>query len=154
MPSQAQPQAMPFLNFRLDAVVCLEPAGLGPSTVITAGDSFTLRTELGFDGLFVPLLVGDTFNVFHHVQRVEDGAAFVLPLAGATFAVPAPPASAHIAVPSGPYSTGSAGSGANLEIPAGFAAGTYRVLTHVHAVAAGIAPIVAAFHDGLIIMVT
>ncbi len=151
MPGQAQPDAMPFLRFRLDAVVCVEPAGLGPSSVITAGNTFTLRTELGFDGLFVALLGGDTFNVFHHVQNVETGATSVLPLAGGTFTVPPPGAAAHIAVVCGPYTTGAGG---NLPIPAGFAAGTYRILTHVHAVSGAIAPIVAAFHDGLIVMVT
>jgi hypothetical protein len=60
---------------------------------------------------------------------------------------------AHITVISGPYTTGATGSGAILEIPAGSAAGTFRVTTHVHAVAPGIRPLVAAVHDGLLIEV-
>jgi len=154
MPGQAQPDAMPLLRFRLDAVVCVEPAGLGPSSVITAGNTFTLRTELGFDGLFVGLLAGQQFVVRHHVQRIEDGLVKTLPLAGGQFTVPGTGA-AHIPVIAGPYTTGPNGSGADLEIPPPpQAGGTYRVTTHVHALNVAVRPIVAAFHDGPIVMVT
>ena len=48
--------------------------------------------------------------------------------------------------------TGDSGSGANLEVPAGFDAGTWRVLTHVHSTVP--ARQFAAFDDNLVIEVT
>jgi hypothetical protein len=108
-----------------------------------------MRLDVGFDGMFAALLVGDTFYVNYHVQRVEDSLSFIL--GGGTFAVPAAPN--HIVVSSGPYTTGPAGSGANFEIPPGFASGTFRILTHIHASNAAIRPIVSAFYDGLVVEV-
>ncbi|MEK7325713.1 MAG: hypothetical protein AAB217_10710 [Chloroflexota bacterium] len=161
---QAQPDAMPLLKFAMEGVDCNEAGAfvLGPTNVIAAGNTFTLKTELSFDGGLVPLLVGPPgaqFNVFHHVQNIETGASFALPQSpapiGFTVGVNSPGATAqnprHITVISGPYTTGGPGSGANLTIPAGSAAGTFRITTHVHAVASGIRPIVAAFADGLTI---
>ena len=163
----AQPDAMPFLKFELEGVQCNEAGAfvLGPSNVISRGNSFTLKTELSFDGGLVPLLVGPPgaeFNVSHHVQNIETGATFQLPVlpapTGFTVGVSNPPNSlaanpGHITVTSGPYTTGAAGSGANLAIPAGQDSGTFRITTHVHAKAAGIKPIVAAYSDGLVIEV-
>lgn len=149
MAGQAQPDMMPALRFRFDNIVILEP-GLSPSSVVPAGTPVTLRMDLGFDGLLAPLLDGDSFSVFNHIQNIETGANTTLP--GGGFVVPAGPAKAHITVSSGPYTTG--GPGSDFAIPAGFTSGTFRILTHVHANAPGITPIVAAFNDGLVLMVT
>jgi len=148
---KAQPEIMPFLRFRLDSCVCLEP-GLSSAEVINAPTPLTLRLDLGFDGTLRALLVGKSFSVFHHVERVEDGYRTTLP--GGNFIVPAPATADHITVTSAPISTGAAGSGANLEIAPGYDAGTYRILTHVHADDPAIRPIVSAFHDGLVIEIT
>ena len=165
MPAErsAQPDAMPFLKFSLDQVDCRELGPglvLGPTNVIQNGNNFELRTELSFDGALVPLLVGPPgaqFNIFHHVENIEDGARFPLPQSpapiGFTVGVGTAANPAHITVTSGPYTTGPSGSGANLEIPAGSAAGSFRITTHVHAVAAGIRPIVAAINDSLLVEV-
>lgn len=139
---QAQPDLMPLLRFRFDGVVCLE-AGLGPATVIRTGTPFTLRQDLGFEGQLAGLVTGQAFSVFHHIEEVQTGTR--QHVAGGNFVVPAPPASNHITVTSPPIS---------LPIPAGFASGTYRILTHVHANNPAVAPIVAAFHDGLMLMIT
>jgi len=168
MAGSAQPDALPFLKFELDEVECNEAGAfvLGPTNVIAAGNTFTLKTELSFDGGLVPVLVGPPgtqFNIFHHVQNVETGAAFALPQSpstpGFTVGINTPGATAanpgHITVTSGPYTTGDANipTPGDLQIPAGSAAGTFRITTHVHAVAPGIRPIVAAYYDGLVIEV-
>jgi len=149
-PGQAQPDVMPLLKMRLDDVVVLE-SGIGPSTVITNGTPLQLRLDIGFDGTFAGLLTGQAFSVFHHIECVEDGVRSTL--AGGTFVVPAPPGSAHILVTSPLYTTGAAGSGANFAIPAGFSAGTFRILSHVHANNLAVRPIAGAFHDNLVIQV-
>lgn len=158
--STAQPDAMPFLKFSLEDVVIRELGGLvlGATNVITAGNSFELRTELSLDGAFVPLLIGDAFNIFHHVRNIEGGAAFLLPLspaAGFVVGVGTAAIPAHMTITSGPYTTGDAniGTPGDLQIPLGSASGTFLITTHVHAVAAGIRPIVTALNDGLLIQV-
>jgi hypothetical protein len=161
--SSAQPDAMPFLKFSMDDVECRELGPglvLGATNVITNGNQFELRTELSFDGALVPLLVGPPgtqFNVFHHAYNIETGATFALPQSpapiGFTVGVGTAANPAHITVVSGPYTTSGTGGGGNLEIPAGSAAGSFRITTHVHAVAAGIRPLVAAINDGLLIEV-
>jgi hypothetical protein len=146
MPGQAQPDVMPFLRFRLDNCVCLEP-GLSPASVIPAGTSFQLRLDLGFDGTFAPLLIGQTFDVFHHLECIETGAHATVP--GGGIAVTLANLN-HTTVTSPPIATGP---GSNLPIPAGFDAGTYRILTHVHAANPAVRPIVSAFYDGVVIEV-
>jgi hypothetical protein len=136
-----EPDVLPFLRFRVDGVQAFEP-GFSPSNIIQAGTNFTLRTELGFDGGWVGLLTGDPFSIFHHITNLETNTNQTVP--GGNFVVPAPGPASHIAVDSAPI---------NLPIPAGFTAGTYRVLTHVHADNAAIVPLVAGFHDGLILMI-
>ena len=138
---QAQPDVMPFLRFRLDDVVVLEN-GLSPSAVIEEGTPFTLRVDVGFDGLLAPLVTGQAFSVFHHITNIETNATQTE--AGGAF-VPTAANLTHITAQSGPIS---------LAIPAGFEAGTFRILTHVHADNAAVRPIVAAFHDGLVVMIT
>lgn len=151
----AQPDQLPAHKFRMDGVTVFDfpvPQS-GPTTIITAGDSFTLRTEVGFDGNLDGMLFGQAFSVVHHVQNIENGATSVL--AGGNFVVPAAAAArAHITVVSGPFTTSDTGDGGDLEIPATFDAGTFRVTTHVHADAAPIKPLVAALFDGTILMVT
>ncbi|HXV43618.1 MAG TPA: hypothetical protein VEC96_11195 [Anaerolineae bacterium] len=151
----AQPDQLPEHKFRMDGVTVFDfpvPQS-GPTTIITAGDSFTLRTEVGFDGNLDGMLAGQTFSVFHHVQNIETAATSIL--AGGGFAVPAVASDrAHITVVSGPFNTSDTGGGGQLEIPATFDAGTFRITTHVHADAAPVKPLVAALFDGTILMVT
>jgi len=151
MSGKAQPDIMPFLRFRLDSCVCLEN-GLSSAEVIDAPTPLMLRVDVGFDGSLRALLAGRRFSVIHHAERVEDG--FRKTLSGGNFIVPGPATADHIAVTSAPISTGAAGSGADLEIAPLFDAGTYRILTHVHAEDTDIRPIVSAFHDGLVIEIT
>ena len=145
-----EPDELPFLKFRLDNVVALSPAP-NPTTVVQAGQPVELRVDLGIDGFWAGLLIGENFNVFHHSERVEDGDRKAL--AGGTFTVPGAPDTASFSVTTGPFTTGNAGSGAVLEVPAGFSAGTFRILSHIHFVDPNKEPIVAAFHD-IIVMVT
>jgi hypothetical protein len=161
MTAQSQPDAMPFLQFTLGGVSCRELGPgliLGSTNVITRGNNFELKTELSFDGALVPILVGPPgapFYVTHHVENIETGDTLNLPVLppspSFTVGVGIAAIPAHITVTSGPYTTGATGSGAHLEIPAGYAAGSFRITTHVHAVAAGIRPIVTAINDGLLI---
>ena len=163
--STAQPDAMPFLKFSLDDVVVRELGGLvlGATNVIPAGNSFELRTDLSLDGAFVPLLIGDEFNIFHHVRNIEGGPAILLPLSPVApsfkvgFTTPGATAlnPAHMTITSGPYTTGDAniGTPGDLQISAGSASGTFLITTHIHAVVAGIRPIVTALNDGLLIQV-
>ena len=148
---KAQPEVMPFLRFRLDNCICLEN-GLSSADVIDAPTPLVLRVDVGFDGTLRALLKGQKFSVFHHTERVEDGARKTLP--GGSFVVPGPATADHITAVSPTITTGAAGSGAALEIAPGFDAGTFRVLTHIHAEDPDIKPIVSAFHDGLVIEVT
>ena len=148
---KAQPEVMPFIRFRLDNCVCLEN-GLSAAEVIDTPNPLVLRLDVGFDGSLRALLKGQRFTVFHHTERVEDGVRKTLE--GGSFIVPGPSTADHITVASRPFSTGAAGSGADLEIAPGFDAGTFRILTHVHANDRDIKPIVSAFHDGLVIEVT
>ena len=150
MPGVGQPDALPSHKLRVDGVVCLETGGAYAATnVISAPGKFSLRTEFGFDGNLDGMLVGDTFDVVHHWERIEDGARGRL-LGGpgdTNVAVVAP--ISHIQVTSGPYSTGAGG---DLPIPGGFDAGSYRFLTHIHFHGANKGT-VAGFYDGLIIVI-
>lgn len=152
VPGIAQPVAPPFMTFRLDDVTAQElgvPAGpvLPPSSVITAGNNFTLQLNLGLDGLLAGLLAGQQFNVFHHAQRLEDGVLVGLP--GGISAVPAT-VPGDFVVNTGPFTTGPTGQ---LQIAPGFASGTFRILTHIHFVNPPARPLVTAFHE-IILMVT
>jgi len=152
-PGIGQPQLPGILEVNLTDVVATEAGGLAPSVVLPAGNTFTLTTSFSITGALVGLLVGDTFNVVHHVTNIETGTT--TSLGGGSFAVPAPLGGvANIAHVSGPFTTADTGGIADLVIPAGFDSGTFRILTHAHAAAAAIAPIVAAFQDDTIMMVT
>ena len=149
-PGQAQPDLAGILVFSMEDVRANEP-GLPPSTVISAGGTLTLSSSFGVTGLLTGLLTGEVFEVAHHIENLETGTH--KDLAGGSFTVP-PPATAGVIVYNSPtYTTGASGSGADFEIPAGYAGGTFRILTHAHALNANIRSIVAAFHDGLIIEV-
>ncbi|MBI1880745.1 MAG: hypothetical protein HYR94_21420 [Chloroflexi bacterium] len=96
------------------------------------------------------LLVGDVLAIVHHVENIETGTRQTL--GGGTVAVPNPPTS--FSTTAGPFTTANTGGAANLVIPAGFDSGTFRILTHIHHTNPAKAGVVAAFHDGLILMVT
>lgn len=150
-PGQAQPDLPGILVFTMEDVRANEPGtppNLPPSTVITAGSNVVLTSAFGVTGLLTGLLTGQVFDVFHHVENLETGTRNTL--AGGSFAVPAPAAAGVIGYTSPTYTTGP---GADFEIPAGFDAGTFRILTHAHAQNGFIRSIVAAFHDGLVIEV-
>lgn len=149
-PGQTQPVLPGILEFTMADVTAYEP-GLPARTVITVPNPVQFMTTFGLVGLLTGLLHNDRFSVVHHVENLETGARTTL--AGGSFTVPAPAAAANIPYASPPYTTGGPGSGANFAIPAGYAAGTFRILTHVHADDPFIRPIVAAFHDGLVIEV-
>jgi len=147
---KAQPEVMPFLRFRLDDCICLEN-GLSSAEVIDAPTPLVLRIDVGFDGSLRALLKGQRFTVFHHTERVEDGVRKTLQ--GGSFVVPGPSTADHITT-SRSFSTGISGSGADFEIAPGYDAGTFRILTHIHADDQDIKSIVSAFHDGLVVEIT
>jgi len=154
VPGQAQPDLPGILVFTMEDVRANEPGippNLPPSTVITAGSSVVLTSIFGVTGLLTGLLTGQVFNVFHHVENLETGTRTDLP--GGQFTVPAPAQAGVIPYTSPTYTTGGTGSGADFEIPANFAGGTFSILTHAHAQNANVRPIVAAFHDRLVIEV-
>jgi hypothetical protein len=145
---QTQPNAMPLFATRWDNLICLEP-GLSSSDVVPAGTPISLRADLGFDGLLAPILVGQTFQIFYHAQRIEDNVTVPVlasPVTAVTLAN-----LAHITVTAGPFATGPGGA---LPVAPGFAAGTYRIVGHLHFSNPAIDSVVTAFCDGLIIMVT
>jgi hypothetical protein len=149
-PGQSEPYELPFLAFKLDNVVALSPPP-NPTTIVQAGQPIELRVDLGVEGYWAGLLVGEGFSVFHHTEREEDGARKTLP--GRSSVVPGPPDTASFNVTTGPFTTGQAGSGADLEIPSGYDAGTFEILTHIHFTDPAKRPIVAAFHE-IYLMVT
>jgi hypothetical protein len=143
------------LEFKLNDVTAIEVGfGEAPSTIIMAGNAVTLQTDLELVGTNNHLLAGVVLEVRHHLQNLENGVMTTLPAAPA-FTVPTtnPGVPIHLVINSGPYTTGTPAS--DLPIPAGWGSGTYRVMTHVHptAPAPPQANRVAAFHDGLILMI-
>ncbi|HLO15136.1 MAG TPA: hypothetical protein VK206_09925 [Anaerolineales bacterium] len=153
MSGVGQPDTLPSHKLRVDGVVCIEAAGTYAATnIITAPNTFTLRTEFGFDGNLDSMLVGDKFDVVHHWQRVEDGATGRLSGSATDTNVAISNPISHIQVTSGPYTTTGSNVGADLTIPAGFDAGTYRIFTHIHFRAPNHGT-VAGFNDGLVIVV-
>lgn len=151
----AQPDMLPEHKFRLDDVLCFETGSVvpdvGPSVVVVAGNSVTLRADLGFDGFMDLAYIGASYQVTHHWQRLEDGAVGMLTPAPVAV-VPGGPNLAHFVHLTSHYTTGPAGSGADLEMAPGFAAGTFRIMTNIHFLPPNHST-VAAFHDGLILMV-
>jgi len=156
-PGTGQPDQLPEHRTRMDGVDCVEaPVGLGPTNILPAGSSFSLITELGFDGTLDGALTTHTFTIRHHFQNIETGAVGILPLAGGTFVVGAGVAldRAHIRAPAGPYTTADTGGPADFVIPANFDTGTFRITTHVHPNNPALKGNWFAFHDGLIMVVT
>lgn len=155
MTAFGQPDDLPEHKFRFDGVTCIEAAGAYAATnIISAPGTFTLRTEFGFDGNLDTMLIGDLFDVVHHWQRVEDGATGMLPGSATDrgIAVPGGAGLSHITVSSGPYTTTGAAGGADLTVPAGFDAGTYRFITHIHFRAPNKGS-VGGIYDGLVVEV-
>ena len=148
-PGIGQPDLPGVLEFKLPSVTATA-AGLPPSTIVTAGTPITLITtvEIGGSPFLTPILAaainGTGISVTHHLQNLETGA--MLAVAGGSL----PPSGigtapgSNVAITSPPVV---------LTIPAGFAAGTYRALTHIHA-NVPLQGTIAAFHDGLVLMVT
>jgi hypothetical protein len=149
VPGVGEPNIPGTLVFSMNNVVPLSPPP-NPTSIVQAGQPVELRVELGIDGGLTGLLLGESYQVFHHVERVEDGDRKTL--AGGTFTVPSSAAAAaSFNEVTGPYTTSDSGA-ADFEVPAGFDSGTFRILTHIHFVDPGKEPIVTAFHD-MILMV-
>ena len=142
----------------MDGVQCVEsPGGIGPTNIMPAGSSFSLLTELGFDGTMDGVLNGKDFTIRHHWQNIETGAVGILPLAGGIFTIGVTPGATdrrHIRIATGPYTTANTGGVADLVIPANFDTGSFRITTHVHPNDAAIKKDWFAFQDGHIIVVT
>lgn len=158
MTAQGQP-VIPEHTTRMDGVTCFEsPAGaLGPTNIMPAGNSFSLVTELGFDGTLDAVLMGKTFTIRHHWQNIETGAVGILPVAGGTFTVGTTAGATdlrHIRIAAGPYTTADSGGAADLVIPAPNDTGSFRITTHVHPEEVGMKKAWFAFNDGLIVVVT
>jgi hypothetical protein len=147
-PGTGQPDFPAILQFNIKNVTVQEP-GLPPTAIVRVGASFTITTDIEILGVLNVLLKGGVLEIAHHLEEVQTGTRLVIGVT--TVPVPPPtPLFSNINFPkvSGPF------PGGTLVIPPGFASGTYRVLTHVHHTDPLLAPVVAAFHDGLIIMVT
>jgi hypothetical protein len=102
--TQAQPDAMPILKLRLDEVVPVEtPGSLSPSTVVSGGGAFWLRTEIGAEGMLWPIFNLMTWDVEHLAEDIVAGgpAVALAPLVGLVGAFPAPPGIWSITA--GPY---------------------------------------------------
>src|SRR5262245_5084192 len=117
-----QPVLPGLMNVKMDDVTASEP-GLPSSAVITVGNKVTFSTTLIISGALTGTLHNDTFSIFHHVENFEAGTRKTL--VGGSITIPAPvlvggELTATVAYTSPAYSTGSTGSGADLEIPGGF----------------------------------
>ncbi len=127
-------------------VVVTDPTGIPSPNIFPAGTPITLTTVLRtagtFGGLLVPAVLAAT--VFHHIQNIETGAVLP-PVAGGAIAVTPPPAGAP------PPPPGVTTWFTATSPPITLAAGTYRVLTHVHGTGAP-ASVLQCFHDGTILM--
>ena len=157
MAGQGQP-LLPEHTTRMDGVTCFEsPGTLGPTNIMPAGSSFSLVTELGFDGTMDGVLIGKAFTIRHHWQNIETGATGILPLAGGTFTVGTTAGATdrrHIRISIGPYTTADTGNPADLVIPSTFDTGSFRITTHVHPNEAAMKKDWFAFDDGLVVVVT
>ncbi len=148
-PGIGQPDFGPtILQFNIKNVTIQEP-GLPPAAIVRVGTSFTITADIEILGFLNVLLAGGVLEIAHHIEEVQTGNRQTIGVTTVTVPPPTPLFSAiNFSKVSGPF------PGGTLVIPPGFASGTYRVLTHVHHTDPLLAPVVAAFHDGLIIMVT
>lgn len=146
--TQAQPDAMPIIKLRFDEVICIEtPGALSPSTVITSGAAFWLRTDIGAEGGFWPIFNLFTWDIRHFAEDIVNGGPAIAlpPLLGVAGAFPPPPGIWSIVA--GPLATGAAGV-----LPQG----TYRILTNVRLNAAMPPPLrslIGGSNDGLLVEV-
>jgi hypothetical protein len=152
-PGLGQPDIAGALVVTMDDVTAVETGGIAPSAIVNVPNSFTLNTKFTFKDALAGLLEGEEFDVEHHVQRLEDGATSTL-AGGSVTAGPVVGGQIEINYVSTSFTTGTAGSGANFEIPAGAETeATFRVLTQLIPKDAAVRKIVAAFHDGLLLQV-
>jgi hypothetical protein len=129
-PGVAQPDAMPFLKFRLDDVEVKETDGWAPSTILNDGKDFQFTVKLGVEGNLAALLIGDKYKIEHHCQQLDGPGQETLD--GGNFTVPDPPD--PVEESSGPYT-----AGADLPV------GTWVITTLVGFNQQPIASIVTAF---------
>lgn len=149
VPGEGEPNIPGILVFSMNDVVALSPAP-DPTSIVQAGQTVELKVDLGIEGHLTGLLLGEDYQVFHHLERVEDGDRKTL--SGGTFSVPNNAAdAASFSAVTGPYTTSDSGA-ADFVVPNNFDAGTFRILTHIHFVDAGKEPIVTAFHDMILLV--
>jgi len=158
-PGIGQPAGIGTLTFNIFEVKVDEvPPGPASPNIVPPGSSITLTTILELTGSLAgvagPAVTAPGAAVFHHPQRLEDGAMGPTLASGPITPISVPPGAdpgLYFSTTTPPITTGVATSGATLKIPAGFDAGTFRILTHYHG-ARG--TILRALHDLTLIEVT
>lgn len=155
-----QPTGTGTLTFNIFEVKVDEvPPGFASPNIVPPGSSVTLTTILELTGSLAgvggPAVAASGAAVFHHPQRLEDGVVVPTIASGPITPISVPlggdPAGLYFSSITAPILTGVAGSGAPLSMAPGFAAGSFRILTHYHG-AAG--TILRALHDLTLIEVT
>jgi hypothetical protein len=148
MPGQSQPDLMPVIKLRMDDVECVEqPGSLDPSNIVTSGNTFWLRTDIGGEGMFMPFLSMLTYEVHHTAERIDAaGPPILLPTGGSFIPnLPAPPGIFRHTSP--PITTGAAAT-----LPDG----TYRIFTSLRLVAPSppaLFSLIGGFYQGPILQV-
>ena len=159
-PGIGQPAGIGTLTFNIFEVKVDEvPPGPASPNIVPPGSSITLTTILELTGSLAgvagPAVTAPGAAVFHHPQRLEDGAMGPTLASGPITPIAVPPggdpAGLYFSSITAPILTGVAGSGAPLSMAPGFAAGTFRLMTHYHG-AAG--TILRALHDLTLVEVT
>lgn len=146
-PGTCEPNELPYLKLSCKDIKALSPPP-NPTTVVQAGQSVEFEVHLGVEGWWAGFLVGEKFNVGHHLERIEDGDRKLLIKHG--FTVPPPPDTDDFSVKTGPFTTGPGG---DLEVPPGFETATFHIVSHIHFQNDFIEPFVACYHD-MFLMVT
>ncbi len=124
-----QPQDPGNLVFNIVGCEALEEGGIAPSIIINTDNRVQFKVKLELLDQYAELMDGDGYMVGLHSERLEDGDRKFLN--GGNYNVPNNvPGSFEVTTPY--FTTGAAGSGADFEIPAGFATGTFEITLHVH----------------------
>ncbi len=134
----------PFEKAALDTYLTTTSAAGTPEAIV----AYHMQ-DLVIGGM-VPTILGGTITALTLAQVNAAVLAGDLP-SGSTISSPSNEGW-WLSADTAPITTGDAGSGATLQVPAGFDAGTWRVLTHVHSTVP--ARQFAAFDDNLVIEVT